>query len=123
MSEISGRDSTLAYSRQSLERLAETLASPPAASDCFDKVFYPECHSPELARDGLYPYQCVAAELLRGSDQLNLLVASPTGSGKTRIIEECVALARAKKQRIFVAEPQRSRAQTLLAHLPFPTSR
>jgi len=117
MSETSGRDSTLAYSRQSLERLAETLASPPAASDCFDKVFYPECHSPELARDGLYPYQCVAAELLRGSDQLNLLVASPTGSGKTRIIEECVALARAKKQRIFVAEPLIALVEQIYARL------
>jgi hypothetical protein len=117
MSEPSGNGSALAYSRQSLEQLAATLARPLAASESFDKVFYPECNAAELAQDGLYPYQCVARDLLRGSENLNLLVASPTGSGKTRVIEECVALARAKRQRIFVAEPLIALVEQIYARL------
>ena len=113
----SGSGSTLAYSSQSLEQLAATLARPLAASESFDKVFYPECNAAELAQDGLYPYQCVARDLLRGSESLNLLVASPTGSGKTRVIEECVALARAKHQRIFVAEPLIALVEQIYARL------
>lgn len=53
----------------------------------------------------MYPYQRVAKELLRSGTPLNLLVASPTGSGKTRVIEEAIAVAREQRQRIFVAEP------------------
>lgn len=117
MSEDYGSGSVRSYSRQSLEELATTLAAPLVTSESFDKVFYPECNAAELAQDGLYPYQCVARDLLRSSDALNLLVASPTGSGKTRVIEECVALARAKKQRIFIAEPLIALVEQIYARL------
>lgn len=100
-----GKSCTLAYSRQSLEQLASLVASPLQCCNGFDKVFYPECNTPSATDDGLYPYQRVARDLLRGADELNLLVSSPTGSGKSRVIEECVAIARARGQRIFVAEP------------------
>jgi superfamily II RNA helicase len=47
----------------------------------------------------------VSRELLEAPGRKNLLVASPTGSGKTFVIEECVRLARRDGQRLFVAEP------------------
>ena len=77
-------------------------------------------------QDKLYPYQrCVAVALrklfgveeetgahelliqdfLRRFEKYNILVASPTGSGKTFAIEKAVHLARLKKTRLFVCEP------------------
>lgn len=73
--------------------------------DSLAKVHFPECNTPQPGDGGLYPYQRVARDLLRSGLPLNLLVASPTGSGKTRVIEEAIAVAREQGQRIFVAEP------------------
>jgi len=77
MSAPCGKSCTLAYSRQSLEQLASLIAAPLQCCNGFDKVFYPECNTPSATDDGLYPYQRVARDLLRGADELNLLVASP----------------------------------------------
>jgi DEAD/DEAH box helicase len=100
-----GKSSTLSYSQQSLEQLSQSLSSTLPCTNGFDKIYFPECNTSSPFDDGLYPYQRVARDLLRSSDDLNLLVSSPTGSGKTRVIEECVKLARERQQRIFVAEP------------------
>ena len=105
MSEDYGKNLTLSYCQQSLEQLSQTLSSPSPYTNGFDKIHFPECNTPSPDDGGLYPYQRVARDLLRNSDNLNLLVSSPTGSGKTRVIEECVAIARERQQRIFVAEP------------------
>lgn len=69
------------------------------------KVHFPDCLTALPTDGGLYPYQRVARDLLWSGEQLNLLVASPTGSGKTRVIEEAIAVARADGSRIYVAEP------------------
>lgn len=117
MSEASGNDCRPSCSPASLEALAASLAAPLVAGEGFEKVVFPPCNAPELAQDGLYPYQRVACDLLRGADAVNLLVASPTGSGKTRVIEECVALARARGERIFVAEPLIALVEQIYARL------
>lgn len=52
-----------------------------------------------------YAYQEAAYSLLEGSEVLNLLVASPTGSGKTSVIVHAARLAVERNERIVVAEP------------------
>lgn len=79
------------------------MASEPP-SNCFERVVFHDCSGP-TEPDGLYAYQRIGRDLLHAPGEKNLLVASPTGSGKTRIIENCVALALERGQRIFVAEP------------------
>lgn len=68
-------------------------------------VFYPDCSAARPEDAGRYPYQRVGQDLLRQPFAKNLLVPSPTGSGKTRIIEYCVALARERAERLYIAEP------------------
>jgi hypothetical protein len=54
----------------------------------------------------LYAYQIEASKVLRQTETpSNLLVASPTGSGKTMVIQECAVIAHERGQRLFVAEP------------------
>jgi hypothetical protein len=86
-----------------LELLATAaLPVPPAPKAA---VFYPDCETARPEDGPMYPYQRVSRELLQAPGRKNLLVASPTGSGKTFVIEECVRLARRDAQRLFVAEP------------------
>ena len=105
MSEPCGKNSTPSYSQQNLDQLCDAISSPALHTNGFDKIHFPECNTPSPSDDGLYPYQAVSDALIRGGQNLNLLVASPTGSGKTRVIEMCVADARSKGERIFIAEP------------------
>jgi hypothetical protein len=58
---------------------------------------------PKAAPTADYPYQIRACELLAGHN--NLLVASPTGSGKTRVIAEAVRRSTQENQLIIIAEP------------------
>lgn len=94
-----------------LDALEAALLRAPCGGNGFELVRFPDCISSDddagasRAPAGLYPYQRTGFELLRDAEPKNLLVASPTGSGKTKLIEECVALARSRGQRIFVAEP------------------
>jgi len=105
MSEPFGKSSTPFYSQQSLDELCDAISRPMPHTNGFDKVRFPECNTPSPSDEGLYPYQVVCDDLIRSGLDVNLLVASPTGSGKTRVIEMCVADARSKGERIFVAEP------------------
>lgn len=68
-------------------------------------IFYPDCITPRPDDAGRYPYQRVGQQLLAAPFAKNLLVPSPTGSGKTRLIEYCVALARERGERLYIAEP------------------
>jgi hypothetical protein len=52
-----------------------------------------------------YAYQEAAYALLAGEERVNLLVASPTGSGKTSVIVRAAQLAVARGQKLVVAEP------------------
>ena len=75
--------------------------------------------------DGLYPYQAnvqrMLVELVEGI-KLNLLVASPTGSGKTFAIVELARLAALHNcpGQIFVAEPLIALAEQVYARLGGP---
>jgi len=87
-----------------LTALEAALQAPlPAERDA--PVYFPDCATPRPDDGGRYPYQRVGQDLLAAPFAKNLLVASPTGSGKTRLIEDCVALARARGERLYVAEP------------------
>jgi len=90
-----------------MERLEElrrrAAAPPPEPPAC--AVRFPVCDDAEPGDPALYPYQRVARRLLADGERKNLLVASPTGSGKTFVIEECARLARAAGERLYVAEP------------------
>jgi len=101
MSAPCGPSLTASFGRSQSPEGLEAAARP----EGFDRVFFPDCCTPLPSDEGLYPYQRVSRDLLRSPGGKNLLVASPTGSGKTRIIEECVAIARERGQRVFVAEP------------------
>jgi DEAD/DEAH box helicase len=102
-------ESTGSSCSESLSRVEELerqfLRRRASVDDSLALVHFPECNTPRPDDGGLYPYQRVARDLLRSGRSLNLLVASPTGSGKTRVIEEAIAVAREQGQRIFVAEP------------------
>lgn len=53
-----------------------------------------------------YAYQEAAYNILTGDDQkINLLVASPTGSGKTNVIVKAAELAISRGEKFVVAEP------------------
>lgn len=52
-----------------------------------------------------YAYQEAAYELLSGEEPLNLLVASPTGSGKTSVIVKAAEIAAQRGEKLVVAEP------------------
>ena len=54
---------------------------------------------------GLYPYQSQIRELLLGDRPVNLLVASPTGSGKSFAIYEAAYRATRLNGRLYVGEP------------------
>jgi len=107
-----------AASLEALEALEAELARAPPGGHGFDRVCFPDCLTPGPDGDGgLYPYQRVGFELLRDPAPKNLLVASPTGSGKTRLIEACVALARERGERVFVAEPLIALVEQIYARL------
>ena len=63
-----------------------------------------------------YPFQREAAARLEG-ERSNLLVASPTGSGKTRVISSAAALAVRRNQRLFVCEPLVALVEQIYARL------
>lgn len=117
MSEASGRRCTSSW--RGLEDLERSmLRRRRDLDDSLSKVFFPECNTVREDDGGLYPYQRVAVELLRGGQALNLLVASPTGSGKTRVIEEAVAVARERGQRIYVCEPLIALVEQIYQRIP-----
>lgn len=117
MSEASGRSCTLNW--RELEELERSmLRRRRDLDDSLSKVFFPECNTVREDDGGLYPYQRVAVELLRSGEALNLLVASPTGSGKTRVIEEAVAVARERGQRIYVCEPLIALVEQIYQRIP-----
>ena len=68
----------------------------------------------------LYPYQQEAAQLLAESGA-NLLVASATGSGKTRVIELAAQQAAALNLRLYVGEPLVALAEQIATRLAHDT--
>lgn len=68
------------------------------------------CTEPLLEADpALYPYQQWAAKLLNECESMcqvpNFLVASPTGSGKTRVLELAAQRAQALGLTLYIGEP------------------
>ena len=65
----------------------------------------------------LYAYQEAANQLLAGDERVNLLVASPTGSGKTSVIVRAAEIAVERNQKFVVAEPLIALVEQVYARL------
>ena len=86
-----------------LARRSEAVTSAPTA-----EIVAPLPLDETPRSDGLYPYQAAVKVVLAqiyGSAPANLLIASPTGSGKTFGGEEAARQARAAGLRLLVGEP------------------
>lgn len=75
------------------------------------------------APGALYAYQEAAYALLESDEPINLLVASPTGSGKTSVIERAAKLCMDKNEKMVVAEPLIALVEQIHARLSRAISR
>ena len=116
MSEPSTSGSAPSCCPRAARELADLVATPvPAAPH--STVYYPDCACHPEDDGTLYPYQRRSRDVLRAPGRKNLLVASPTGSGKTFVIEECVRLAREADLRLLIGEPLIALAEQIYSRI------
>lgn len=101
-------------------RELEALVVRPIPPAPVSAVFYPDCYSHPEDDGTLYCYQRRARDVLRAPGRKNLLVASPTGSGKTFVIEECVRVAREEGSSLLIGEPLIALAEQIFHRLGGP---
>ena len=93
-------------SETNLKKLKEILQSAPAA-DAEVEIQVLQPRSDERLPNGRYPYQQIVASKIDHMQEynLNLLVASPTGSGKTFAIEYAAQWASQENYTLCIAQP------------------
>jgi hypothetical protein len=90
--------------QQLLLRSAGVSTATPTATNSV-KVLQADVVVDTLRDAGLYPYQSLIREIMRAGWLANILVASPTGSGKSFVIYEAAHCARQLGGTVYVGEP------------------